>query len=260
MSSSTLLIQVEHGICTLTLNRPEKFNSFNRELALALQAALDDAHNDEAIRCVILTGAGKAFCAGQDLAEATDPQGPELEDIVAQHYNPIILRIRQLEKPVIAAVNGVAAGAGANIALACDVVLAAESASFIQAFSKIGLIPDSGGTYFLPRLIGLQRASALMMTGDKIPAKEAAQMGMIYRAVADQELGEVTASLATNLAQMPTVALGLTKRALNKTFQHTLQAQLELEKDMQTKAGTTEDFKEGVHAFLEKRKPAFQGK
>lgn len=258
--SATLLTHTENGICTLTLNRPEKFNSFNRDMALALQAALDEAHNNDAIRCVILTGSGKAFCAGQDLAEATDPQGPELEDIVAQHYNPIILRIRQLEKPVIAAVNGVAAGAGANIALACDVVVAGESASFIQAFSKIGLIPDSGGTYFLPRLIGVQRAAALMMTGDKVPASEAAQMGMIYRAVPDAELPEITASLAANLAQMPTVALGLTKRALNKTFQHTLQAQLELEKDMQTKAGTTEDFKEGVNAFLEKRKPVFKGK
>lgn len=260
MSAASLNIHTEDGICTLTLNRPEKFNSFNRDMALALQGALDEVRNDDAIRCVVLTGAGKAFCAGQDLAEATDPEGPELEDIVAQHYNPIILRIRQLEKPVIAAVNGVAAGAGANIALACDVVLAAESASFIQAFSKIGLIPDSGGTYFLPRLIGLQRASALMLTGDKVMAPEAAQMGMIYRAVPDAQLPQVTASLAANLAQMPTVALGLTKRALNKTFQHSLQAQLELEKDMQTKAGTTDDFKEGVNAFLEKRKPVFQGK
>lgn len=260
MSTTTLLTHTENGICTLTLNRPEKFNSFNREMALALQAALDEAHNNDDIRCVVLTGAGKAFCAGQDLAEATDPQGPELEDIVAQHYNPIILRIRQLEKPVIAVVNGVAAGAGANIALACDIVLAAQSAAFIQAFSKIGLIPDSGGTYFLPRLIGLQRAAALMMTGDKITAAEAEQMGMIYRAVPDAQLAAIAAELATTLAQMPTVALGLTKRALNKTFQHTLQAQLELEKDMQTKAGTTEDFKEGVNAFLEKRKPAFQGK
>lgn len=260
MSTTTLLTHTENGICTLTLNRPEKFNSFNREMALAVQAALDEAHNNDDIRCVVLTGAGKAFCAGQDLAEATDPQGPELEDIVAQHYNPIILRIRQLEKPVIAVVNGVAAGAGANIALACDIVLAAQSAAFIQAFSKIGLIPDSGGTYFLPRLIGLQRAAALMMTGDKITAAEAEQMGMIYRAVPDAQLAPIAAELATTLAQMPTVALGLTKRALNKTFQHTLQAQLELEKDMQTKAGTTEDFKEGVNAFLEKRKPAFQGK
>lgn len=260
MSTTTLLTHTENGICTLTLNRPEKFNSFNREMALAVQAALDEAHNNDDIRCVVLTGAGKAFCAGQDLAEATDPQGPELEDIVAQHYNPIILRIRQLEKPVIAVVNGVAAGAGANIALACDIVLAAQSATFIQAFSKIGLIPDSGGTYFLPRLIGLQRAAALMMTGDKITAAEAEQMGMIYRAVPDAQLAPIAAELATTLAQMPTVALGLTKRALNKTFQHTLQAQLELEKDMQTKAGTTEDFKEGVNAFLEKRKPAFQGK
>lgn len=256
----TILTHTADGITTLTLNRPDKFNSFNREMALALQAALDEAEKDEAVRCIIITGAGKAFCAGQDLGEATDPQGPELETIVTEHYNPIILRIRNIEKPIMAIVNGVAAGAGANIALACDIVIAAETSSFMQAFSKIGLIPDSGGTYFLPRLIGAQRASALMMTADKVSATEAAQMGMIYKSVPDAELAAIAGKLAANLAMMPTVGLGLTKRALNMTFRHTLEEQLDTERELQVKAGKTEDFTEGVNAFLEKRKANFKGK
>jgi 2-(1,2-epoxy-1,2-dihydrophenyl)acetyl-CoA isomerase len=207
----------------------------------------------------VITGEGKAFCAGQDLAEAMDPEGPELQSIVRDHYNPIIERIRAIEKPIIAAVNGVAAGAGANIALACDITIAKKSASFIQAFSKIGLIPDSGGTYFLPRIIGSQKALALMMTGDKISAEQADQMNMIYKAVEDENFESEVKSFAENIAAMPTRGLGLTKKAVNATFSNTLTEQLALEEELQTEAGQTYDFREGVNAFLEKRKPVFKG-
>lgn len=249
----------ENGVCTLRLNRPDKFNSFIREMALDLQERLDRAAMDDSVRCIVLTGEGRAFCAGQDLAEATDPNGPELTSIVSEHYNPIILRLRRIEKPIIAAVNGVAAGAGANIALACDIVLATESASFIQAFSKIGLIPDSGGTYYLPRLIGWQRASALMMTGEKVSAKDAEAMGMIYRAIPDAEFTSEVEKLATQMAQMPTKGLGLTKRALNQSLGNSLQQQLDCEDELQSQAGRTHDYAEGTAAFLEKRKPNFKG-
>ena len=252
--------EIKGGVCTLRMNRADKYNSFVREMALDLQVKLDSAAADGDIRCIVLIGEGKAFCAGQDLAEATDPNGPELSRIVSEHYNPIIQRIRRIEKPIIAAVNGVAAGAGANIALACDIVLATESASFIQAFSKIGLIPDSGGTFFLPRLIGWQRASALMMTGDKVMAKEAAEMGMIYKAIADEDFASEVEKLATTLANMPTKGLGLTKRALNQSVSNNLNQQLDLEDELQSQAGKTEDYEEGTRAFLEKRKPEFKGK
>lgn len=244
---------------TITFDRPDKFNSFNRELALGVQAALKQAADDAAIRCVVITGNGKAFCAGQDLSEAIDPNGPELSTIVSEHYNPIILAIRKLQKPVIAAVNGVAAGAGANIALACDIVVAHEKASFIQAFSKIGLIPDSGGTFTLPRLVGFQRASALMMTGDKVPANQALHMGMIYQVFTEDEYEGQVRSLALKMAQMPTKGLALTKAALNKAYGNDLQQQLELEKTLQVRASKTHDFNEGVQAFLEKRAPEFKG-
>ncbi|MEN9742523.1 MAG: hypothetical protein RLZZ65_328 [Bacteroidota bacterium] len=250
---------IQNGVCTLSLNRPQVFNSFNREMALELQAALDHCASNPEIRAVVLTGEGKAFCAGQDLAEATDPNGPALQEIVAKHYNPIILKIRALEKPVIAAVNGVAAGAGANIALACDIVFAKESAAFIQAFSKIGLIPDSGGTFFLPRLVGAQKALALMLTGDKVMATEAEQMNMIYKAVADDAFNETIEKFAAQLAQMPTKGLGLTKKAIDAGFQNSLEEQLKLEEILQTEAGSTYDFKEGVAAFLEKRTAQFKG-
>ncbi len=258
--SNTILFTKENGVGRITLNRPEKYNSFNREMALALQAALDECNNDETVRCIYLSGAGKGFCAGQDLAEATDPQGPELEKIVREHYNPIILKLRAIEKPIIAAVNGVAAGAGANIALACDIVLAAKSASFIQAFSKIALIPDSAGTFFLPRLVGMQRALALTMTGDKVSADEAVAMGMIYKSYEDETFEAETLKMAQTLAQMPTKGLGLTKKLMNMSYGNDLATQLEMEKQLQVEAGATEDFKEGVNAFLEKRKPVFKGK
>lgn len=257
---STIITNIENNVAFVSLNRPEKFNSFNREMSLALQSALDECADNNNVRCIYLTGNGKAFCAGQDLAEATDPQGPELERIVAEHYNPIIVRLRNIEKPIVAAVNGVAAGAGANIALACDIVVSSESAAFIQAFSKIGLIPDSGGTFFLPRLVGLQRAAALMMTGDKVSGKEAVAMGMIYKCYADDVFETESKKLAVQLAQMPTKGIGLTKRLLNETYSNTLHQQLDREKEVQVEAGQTYDFKEGVGAFLEKRKPEFKGR
>jgi 2-(1,2-epoxy-1,2-dihydrophenyl)acetyl-CoA isomerase len=256
---SSILFEVKDGIALITLNRPDKLNSFNREMALLLQEKLD-ACKDDAIRCVYITGAGKAFSAGQDLAEVVDPNGPGMQRILAEHYNPVIIRIRELEKPVVAAVNGVAAGAGANIALCCDIVLATQSASFIQAFSKIGLIPDSGGTFFLPKLIGWQRASAIMMLGDKVDAQKAEQWGMIYRSIADEQFLTETWQLAQTLAGMPTRGLAFTKRALQWAFTHTMYEQLQNEDKLQQRAAQTDDFKEGVAAFLEKRKPVFSGK
>ncbi len=257
---STVLLHKEHGVGYITLNRPDKYNSFNREMAMELQEALDDCAGDDEVRCIYLTGAGKGFCSGQDLSEAINPSPEDFERLVSEHYNATILRIRNVEKPVIAAVNGVAAGAGANIALACDIVLAAESASFIQAFSKIGLIPDSGGTYFLPRLVGMQRAAALMMTGEKVAAADAVAMGMIYKSFADDVFEAEAKKMATMLAQMPTRGIGLTKRLLNSTYNHSIEGQLDMEMRTQVIAGSTHDFKEGVQAFLEKRKPVFKGK
>ena len=248
------------GVCTLALNRPEVYNSFNKSMALQLQAHLDDCAADPAVRVIVITGMGKAFCAGQDLAEATDPEGPGLETIVRDHYNPIILKIRTIEKPVIAAVNGVAAGAGANIALACDITIAKQSASFIQAFSKIGLIPDSGGTFFLPRLIGMQKALALMMTGDKVSATEAEKLNMIYKVVEDDSFEEEIKTFTEKLALMPTKGLGLSKRAVNLGLFNSLEDQLDMEVIIQVEAGLTEDFTEGVDAFLQKRTPIFKGK
>jgi 2-(1,2-epoxy-1,2-dihydrophenyl)acetyl-CoA isomerase len=249
----------EGSVLKITLNRPDKFNSFNREMALELQAALDKAASDKSIRAVYLTGEGKAFCAGQDLSEAVNANGPGIERIVREHYNPIILKIRNLDKPVVCAVNGVAAGAGANIAFACDVVLASTSVAFIQAFSKIGLIPDSGGTFFLPRLIGFGKASALMMLGDKVSAHDAEKMGMIYKVVEDEKLQIEGLETAKKLADMPTKAIGFTKKLLNTSMTNNLIDQLEYEADMQVHATTTYDYTEGVNAFLEKRKAVFKG-
>ena len=251
---------IQNKVAHITLNRPTVFNSCNREMALAFQAALDEAAADDNVRAIYLTGEGRAFCAGQDLGEIVDPNGPPLTVILQEHYNPIVTRLRSIEKPIIAAVNGVAAGAGANIALACDVVVATESASFIQAFSKIGLIPDSGGTFFLPRIIGFQKASALMMLGDKISAIEAERMGMIYKYFADDVFKAESLKIAETLAMMPTLGLGLTKRALNESMNNNLAEQLAFEDVLQTQAGFSIDYKEGVNAFLEKRKPVFIGK
>ncbi len=256
---SIVLLHIENGVGYITLNRPDKYNSFNREMALTLQQHLDTCAQSDAVRCVYLSGAGKGFCAGQDLSEATNPAEIDFEKFVREHYNATIMRIRNMEKPVIAAVNGVAAGAGANIALACDIVVANNSATFIQAFSKIGLIPDSGGTWLLPRLVGMQRAMALMMTAEKVIAADAVSMGMIYKCFADDVFETESKKMAVDLAQMPTKGLGLTKRLLNATFNNTIEEQLELEMKVQVQAGNTADFKEGVHAFLEKRKPVFKG-
>ncbi len=247
------------AVLKVTLNRANKFNSFVREMAMALQAELSKAQADPEIRAVLINGEGKAFCAGQDLGEATDPNGPELSKIVTEHYNPIISQIRNLEKPVVAAVNGVAAGAGANIALACDIVVAAESASFIQAFSKIGLIPDSGGTYTLPRLVGMQKASALMLLGEKVGAAEAEQMGMIYKALPDEGFLATAQKIAEQLSKMPTLAIARTKALLNATYTNDLAEQLALEDKYQTECGASHDYQEGTGAFLEKRKPEFKG-
>jgi 2-(1,2-epoxy-1,2-dihydrophenyl)acetyl-CoA isomerase len=258
--SNSIELKIENSVAWITLNRPEVFNSFNREMALLLQKTLDDCSNDINIRAIVITGSGKAFCAGQDLKEVTDPElNPGFRKILEEHYNPIIQRIRNIEKPIIAAVNGVAAGAGANIALACDFVIATEHTSFIQAFSKIGLIPDSGGTFFLPRIIGLQKATALMMLGDKVTADEALNMGMIYKILPTGIFEEEVMTLATTLANMPTKALGLTKRLLNQSMSNTLEQQLQLEGDLQIEASSSNDYKEGVTAFVEKRKPEFKG-
>lgn len=257
---SSILLEIKNSVAIVTLNRPDKFNSFNREMAFSLQQILDDCAADENVRCVLLTGAGKAFCAGQDISELTGENAIGIDKILSEHYNPIVARIRNLKKPVVCAVNGVAAGAGANIALCCDVVLASTSASFIQAFSKIGLIPDSGGTFFLPRLIGFQKASALMMTGDKVTATEAEKMGMVYKVIDETTFAEDAYTQACTLAQMPTQGLAFTKMALNKSMTNTYDEQLHEEDRLQRKAASTLDYTEGINSFLEKRKPTFTGK
>ena len=255
---SPILFEIKNSIGIITLNRPDKLNSFTREMALLMQEKLDECKSKE-IRCVYITGTGEAFSAGQDLAEVADPNGLGMTRILSEHYNPIVTRIRKLEKPVVAAVNGVAAGAGANIALCCDVVVAAQSASFIQAFSKIGLIPDSGGTHTLPRLIGWQKASALMMLGEKVSAAEAERIGMLYKIFPDETFAENSMSIAVFLVQMPTKGLAYTKQLLNHSFKSTFEEQLQDEDIYQQKASLTEDYKEGVQAFLEKRLPQFKG-
>jgi len=259
--NNSIELKIENNIAYITLNRPEVFNSFNREMALSLQSILDDCQVNSDVRIIVLTGSGKAFCAGQDLKEVTSPElNPGFKKILDEHYNPIISRIRNIEKPILAAVNGVAAGAGANIALACDIVVAHEKVSFIQAFSLIGLIPDSAGTFFLPRLIGFQKASALMMLGDKIGAEEAERIGMIYKYFSLKDFNSEVEKLVLRLAQMPTKALGLIKQTLNQSLTNNLQEQLALESKNQIVAAQTEDYSEGVEAFIQKRKPNFKGK
>ena len=254
-----ITFSVEEAVARLVFNRPQVFNSMNHPMRMEILEALDICAGDADIRAVLITGTGKAFCAGEDLQEVTDPEGPSLTEIISTGYNPIVLKIRNLEKPVVAAVNGVAAGAGANIALACDITVATASASFTQAFSKIGLIPDSGGTWTLPRLVGMQRAAALMMLSDKITATEAAAMGMIWKVFPDETFEADSRQLTETLAKMPTKGLAFTKEALNQSFAHDFASQLAVEDRLQTAAGNTADYREGVAAFLEKRKPFFQG-
>lgn len=251
--------EVKNSIAMLTMNREEVLNSFNYEMAMEFQNALDNYENDTDVRVIIITGAGRAFCAGQDL-QASLNGNKSIREIVAEQYNPIIIKIRDIEKPIIAAVNGVAAGAGANIALACDFVIAKENASFVQSFVNIGLVPDSAGSWFLPRLVGMAKATAMVMLGDKVKGKEAEEIGLIYKSVADSEFETFVNEFATMLSQKPTFAIGLTKRALNYSLINNLYEQLELEENMQEQASESYDFKEGVNAFLEKRKPVYKGK
>jgi len=255
---SSVLFEIKNSIGFITLNRPEKLNAFNSEMALLLQEKLDDCKSKD-IRCVYITGAGKAFSAGQDLAEVVDPKGPGMKRILSDNYNPIVLRIRELEKPVVAAVNGVAAGAGANLAICCDIVVAKQSASFIQSFSKIGLVPDTGGSFFLPRLIGWQKAMAIMMLGDKLSAIEAERMGMLYKTFDDEVFTDESVKIATQLSLMPTKALFYIKKELQWSSTHTIYEQLQNEDKLQQWAASTSDFKEGINAFLEKRIPSFKG-
>lgn len=258
--SDTIITSIEEGVMYITFNRPEKYNAFNREMALAVQEALNDAMRNDSVRAVYMTATGKAFCSGQDLKESSDPAAIDLRATVKGNYNPIIEKMRTIEKPVVVAVNGVAAGAGANIALAGDIIVAKESASFVQAFSKIGLIPDCGGTYFLPRAVGWGKASGLMMMADSISATEAERIGMLYKVFPDDTFEEESKKMAQYLAKMPTVAFAQTKLALNASSTNTLERQLNLEVDAQGTCGDTEDFTEGVTAFVEKRAPNFIGK
>jgi 2-(1,2-epoxy-1,2-dihydrophenyl)acetyl-CoA isomerase len=255
-----ILFDIKDNVAVLTLNRPEKLNALNRSLAHELQDQLLACDENDSVRAVVLTGAGRAFCSGQDLQEFPPDKVPDIEKSIDENYNPTIRLLKTIRKPVLCAVNGVAAGAGANIALACDIVVAVSSAFFVQAFSKIGLIPDCGGTFFLPRLIGLQKASALMMLGDKISATEAERMGMIYACFEEESFVEKTFQIASTLANLPTVALILTRKALMESSTNNLEEQLDLEKKFQQKAGLTKDFKEGITAFLQKRVPLFTGK
>lgn len=258
MTYAKITFSQADGVASITLNRPDKLNSFDRGMSLEVIDALERAKRDGTVRAVMLTGEGRAFSAGQDLAEAMAP-GTRIQDILTTQYNPIVRAIRALPKPVIAAVNGVAAGAGANIAYACDLTLAAESATFIQSFINIGLIPDSGGTYTLPRLVGMQRAFGQMILAPKVSAKEAEALGMIWKCVPDADLMNEAKALAGRLATMPTKAIALTKQALDRSQGSTLDQQLDVENELQTLAGASYDYNEGVKAFLEKRKPVYRG-
>lgn len=257
----SILLEISHHVATVTLHRPERLNAFNEAMHTQLAQALDRIELDRAIRAVLLTGSGRAFCAGQDLGERSSAEGElDLGDTLDRLYNPLIRRLTELERPVLCAVNGVAAGAGANLALACDIVVAARSANFIQAFCKLGLVPDAGGTFILPRLVGSARAMGLAMLGEPLPAEKAEAWGLIWRCVDDEQLMEQAGALARHLAQQPTRGLGLIKRALRASAGNSLEEQLELERDLQREAGKTEDYQEGVAAFLAKRAPVFRGR
>lgn len=263
MAHDTILFEVTDGYAAITLNRPEKLNAFTAKMHGELREALAKVEEDAGIRVVLLTGAGRAFCAGQDLndrAFAPGEKQPDLGESLDRFYNPLVRTLRKLPKPVVCAVNGTAAGAGANIALACDLVLAARSANFIQAFCRIGLVPDSGGTYILPRLIGTARAMGLTLLGEPLSAERAAEVGLIWKCVDDEKLMEEARGLARHLATQPTKGLALIKQAINASLANDLDRQLDLERDLQRIAGRTEDYREGVSAFLAKRKPSFKGR
>jgi len=263
VSEPTVLLEVADGVAMITLNRPDKLNAFNEAMHSELAHAFDRIEAEESIRAAILTGAGRAFCAGQDLGDRVMGEGeapPDLGDTLDRLYNPLVRRIARLERPLVCAVNGVAAGAGANLALGCDLVLAARSARFIEAFCRLGLVPDAGGTYHLPRLVGSARARGMALLGEPIPAEQAEAWGLIWRAVDDDRLLEEATALARHLATQPTKGLGLIKRALLASAANTLDAQLDLERDLQREAGRTGDYREGVAAFLAKRPPVFRGR
>ncbi|RAU22998.1 2-(1,2-epoxy-1,2-dihydrophenyl)acetyl-CoA isomerase [Paramagnetospirillum kuznetsovii] len=260
--TETILVHRAEGVTTITLNRPDKLNCFNGPMHDEVRAAIATAATD-GTRCLVLTGAGKGFCAGQDLADRVRAPGappPDLGASLDARYNPLIRALKSLEMPVICAVNGIAAGAGANLALACDIVVAARSASFVQSFCKVGLIPDSGGTWTLPHLVGMARATALQMLGDKVSAEQAEAWGMIWKCVGDDDLMTTVHDMARHLAAQPTRGLALTKKALAASAAHSLDAQLDLERDLQAQAGRTKDYREGVAAFMEKRVPKFEGR
>jgi 2-(1,2-epoxy-1,2-dihydrophenyl)acetyl-CoA isomerase len=260
---SSILVSLDAGVLSITLNRPDKLNAFNPEMHGLLRKALERALDEPEIRAVLLTGAGRGFCAGQDLSERDVKPGAAPVDLsvsIGSYYNPLVRRLRGLPKPIVCAVNGVAAGAGANIALACDIVIAARSATFVQAFSKIGLLPDSGGTYLLPRLAGTARAMGLALLAEKLPAEDAERWGLIWKSVDDARLMEEASGLARRLAAGPTKGYGLIKRAIYESAGNSLESQLDLERDLQREAGFSEDYREGVSAFLQKREPSYRGK
>jgi 2-(1,2-epoxy-1,2-dihydrophenyl)acetyl-CoA isomerase len=262
MSYQNIRLEIAEGVATVTLNRPERLNAFTVEMHAELREALKRIQRDKSVRCLLITGAGRGFCAGQDLSARKREPGappPDLGESLERNYNPLIRSLRSLELPVVAAVNGVAAGSGANLALACDIVLAARSASFVESFARIGLIPDAGGTWSLPRLLGQARAMGLALLGEKLPAEQAEAWGLIWRCVDDDQLMQEATALAQRLAKQPTKGLALTKRAINAAWANSLPEQLDLERDLQRLAGRTDDYREGVTAFMEKREPTFKG-